>query len=169
MTKQTEIGTRARVTVKWRELSANHDDLMRKIVNFIADGRGLNAFAKEHGVNFSTVWYWIDSEQSRRQAYESALLSGATFLAEMASEILMQEPRTLENGAVDNGWVSLMKARADQFKWASSKMFPGRFGDRQQVNITQTSISITQALNEAKQRVAGMAIDDLVNQPAIEG
>jgi hypothetical protein len=146
-------------TAKWRELSAAPDHLMQSIVDYIAEGKGLTAFAKRHGIAFSTAWFWIDADQTRRDAYDNALLSGATFLAEQASEILMQEPRTLENGATDNGWVSLMRARSDQLKWLASKMFPRRFGDRQQVDISQTGVSITLALAEARQRVAGFAIE----------
>lgn len=146
-------------TAAWRELSADPDALMQSIVDYIAEGKGLTAFAKKNGIAFSTAWFWIDADATRRQAYENALLSGATFLAEQASEILMQEPRTLENGATDNGWVSLMKARADQYKWSAARMFPSRFGDRQQVDITQTTISISEALAEARQRVLNPPID----------
>lgn len=147
-------------TAKWRELSADPDALMKAIVDCVAMGKGLTAFAKKNGIAFSTAWFWIDADAARRQAYENALLSGATFLAEQASEILMQEPRTLENGATDSGWVSLMKARADQYKWASSKMFPSRFGDRQQVDITQSTLSISDALAEARQRVLSHPVID---------
>ena len=147
-------------TAAWRELSADPDALMQSIVDYIAEGKGLTAFAKANGIAFSTAWFWIDADATRRQAYENALLAGATRLAEQASEILMQEPRTLENGATDNGWVSLMKARSDQFKWTASKMFPSRFGDRQQVDVTSKSISIVAALEDARQRIVNIPVEE---------
>ena len=163
---QRRIYTRTRTkdlhpaTAAWRELSADPGALMQAIVDYIAEGKGLTAFAKKYGVAFSTTWFWLAADQSRRQAYENALLSGATFLAEQASEILMEEPRTLENGATDNAWVSLMRARADQLKWTSSKLFPSRFGDRQQLDVTSKSISIVAALEEARQRIDSIPVEE---------
>jgi hypothetical protein len=151
--KQKLIDTHPREPTKWDRLSDDPDKLLRMIVDHVSEGRGLNHFVKKHGVNYSTLWYWLDSTDKRRDAYQNALLAGATYLVEQSNEILMAEPKFLDNGCTDAAWVNLMRARADQLKWQASKMYPSRFGDRQLVEMTAPGISVVGALQEARQRL----------------
>jgi hypothetical protein len=57
------------------------------------------------------------------------------------------------DGRQASAWVQQLRLKVDARKWASSKLKPRTYGDRLDVSVEQTSISITAALAEANKRV----------------
>lgn len=81
----------------------------------------------------------------------------------MAEEILALAdeamPEHLE-GKERGAWVQQQRMRIDTRKWLAAKYYPRMYGERLDVNTTETRISITAALAEAEQRMmVGQAYD----------
>jgi len=52
-----------------------------------------------------------------------------------------------------SAWVQQKRVQVDARKWVASKLKPKVYGDRLDVSVTDTRISVLDALKEAKQRV----------------
>jgi hypothetical protein len=61
-------------------------------------------------------------------------------------------PEHLE-GPMASAWVQRKRMQVDARKWIASKLKPKMYGDRIDVAVTDTRISVMDALKEAKQRV----------------
>jgi hypothetical protein len=69
-------------------------------------------------------------------------------------------PEGLE-GRERSAWVQHLRVQIDSRKWVAAKLHPRTYGERLDVSMTDTRISITAALLEAEKRVLiGQAIDD---------
>ena len=91
--------------------------------------------------------------------YEKALQDRADRLAEEILEISdSQPPEGLEPAAM-SAWVADKRLRVDARKWVAAKLQPKRYGDRIDVAVTDTRISVMDALTQAKQRVLADASD----------
>lgn len=85
--------------------------------------------------------------------YEKALQDRADRLAEEILEISdSMPPEGLEPAAM-SAWVADKRLRVDARKWVAAKLQPKRYGDRIDVAVTDTRISVMDALTQAKQRV----------------
>lgn len=120
---------------RWRQLKTDPEALMSHIVDYIStSGRGLLSFAKLHQIAYRSLLDWIHADPQRKARHQAALIDSAWSLYEQAAEILDQPPRLDDNGKVDNGWVTLQRARSDVRKWQASKMLPSKFGDKLEVS-----------------------------------
>ena len=91
--------------------------------------------------------------QAHRAAYDQAIGDRADKLAEEIIELAdAQMPEGLE-GAMASAWVQQKRVQVDARKWVASKLKPKVYGDRLDVSVTDTRISVLDALKEAKQRV----------------
>jgi hypothetical protein len=63
-----------------------------------------------------------------------------------------------------NAWVNRQRLRIDARKWTASKLRPKQWGDRVDVNVTQTQISITTALKDAEARLIDNVTDITPNE-----
>lgn len=85
--------------------------------------------------------------------YEKALQDRADRLAEEILEISDSEPPAGLEAAAMSAWVADKRLRVDARKWVAAKLQPKRYGDRIDVAVTDTRISVLDALSQAKQRV----------------
>ena len=85
--------------------------------------------------------------------YEKALQDRADRLAEEILEISDSEPPAGLEAAAMSAWVADKRLRVDARKWVAAKLQPKRYGDRIDVAVTDTRISVLDALTQAKQRV----------------
>jgi hypothetical protein len=85
--------------------------------------------------------------------YEKALQDRADRLAEEILEISDAEPPAGLEAAAMSAWVADKRLRVDARKWVAAKLQPKRYGDRIDVAVTDTRISVLDALTQAKQRV----------------
>jgi hypothetical protein len=85
--------------------------------------------------------------------YEKALQDRADRLAEEILEISDSEPPAGLEAAAMSAWVADKRLRVDARKWVAAKLQPKRYGDRIDVAVTDTRISVMDALTQAKQRV----------------
>lgn len=139
-------------------MQQNPEQLMGDLVDFLIEGRGLVAFAREHDIRYASLWQWVNEDSERRQAYEDAITEAAHAMFCRALEILEEPPKADENGRIDSAWVSLQKAKSDCLRWQASRLNT-RFAERQQVDATST-LSISVALAEARLRVIYPSVID---------
>ena len=85
--------------------------------------------------------------------YEKALQDRADKLAEEIMEIADSEPPAGLEAAAMSAWVADKRLRVDARKWVAAKLQPRRYGDRIDVAVTDTRISVLDALSQAKHRV----------------
>ena len=128
------------------------------ILTNIACGDSLTAALKKldpsPGYWWAKDWLHRDPELNRR--YQQAIEDRADRLAEELIELAdteMPEEIALAGGPAMSAWVQQLRVRVDVRKWAASKLKPKTYGDRLDLAVTSTQISITAALEEAQKRV----------------
>ena len=95
----------------------------------------------------------ISSDLDFQARYEKALQDRADRLAEEILEISDSTPPEGLEPAAMSAWVADKRLRVDARKWVAAKLQPKRYGDRIDVAVTDTRISVMDALAQAKQRV----------------
>ena len=105
--------------------------------------------------------YWWAKDCLRRNTdlrsrYQEAVTDRADRLAEELLELAdTPMPKGLD-GPSASAWVQQLRVRIDVRKWAASKLAPRVYGERIDVSVTETRISITAALAEAEARVISL-------------
>ena len=61
------------------------------------------------------------------------------------------------DGRAASAWVQQKRVQIDVRKWAASKLKPRTYGERMDVSVTETRISVTAALELAERRLLGLA------------
>ena len=140
------------------------------VLDAIADGASLkSALLSVSGApSYTTAKRHLRQDADLREQYRSACQDRADRLAEeiltLADEPMPDHLEGKERGA----WVQQQRLRVDTRKWLAAKLYPKMYGERLDVNTTETRISITAALAEAEQRIiAGQLLDQSVG--LIEG
>ncbi len=102
--------------------------------------------------------YWWAKDALRRDPelrarYQEAVEDRADRLAEELLELADSEiPQDLD-GPARSAFVQQLRLRVDARKWAAAKLRPRTYGDRVDVSVQETRISIHAALAEAEARV----------------
>jgi hypothetical protein len=82
----------------------------------------------------------------------------------MASEFIdladSQMPEGLD-GTAQSAWVQQLKLKLWARTWVMSKLKPRKYGERLDVSVTNTHISITEALKQAETRLIDHAVLDM--------
>lgn len=115
--------------------------LVQQIIREVADGSSLKASLARHGLTPSKFHYAISKDREAAQSYIRAQEIRADLLAEQTIEIADgdDDPQKARN-------------RIETRKWLASKHYTKQYGDRLDVNVTQ-SLDITAALSEARERL----------------
>lgn len=116
----------------------------------LAQGFLVNAVCEEVGIGFSTLMQWREKYPKFQEAYTRAELVGFDVLAEQLLSIT-------DDAAAD---VQRQRLKSDNIKWFLGKRAPKTYGDRIDVNVTQT-IDLGQALQDARQRALRPVCDQL--------
>ena len=125
------------------------------VLEAIANGASLSSALKAVQPAPSYAWAkrQLRENPALRAAYEDAVEDRADRLAEELIELAdTPMPEHLE-GKERSAWVQHLRVRIDTRKWAASKLKPRTYGDRVDVSMTETRISITAALAMAEERV----------------
>ena len=126
----------------------------QKLCEQISEGKSLSTAIKADGMpSYQLVMLMLRNNPEFRTMYEKAVESRADRLAEEIIELADEEmPAGLE-GPMASAWVQQKRMQVDARKWVASKLKPKTYGDRIDVAVTDTRISVMDALKEAKQRV----------------
>jgi hypothetical protein len=125
------------------------------ILDGMAVGGSLSSvLARDSGMpSLPLVRKRIASDLDFQARYEKALQDRADKLAEEIIEISDSTPPEGLEPAAMSAWVADKRLRVDARKWVAAKLQPKRYGDRIDVAVTDTRISVMDALAQAKQRV----------------
>jgi hypothetical protein len=125
------------------------------IINGIRNGGSLSLVLERNAdmPSGNVVRDRIAKDLDFQAVYEKALQDRADRLAEEILEISDSEPPAGLEPAAMSAWVADKRLRVDARKWVAAKLQPKRYGDRIDVSVVDTRISVTDALAQAKRRV----------------
>jgi hypothetical protein len=132
------------------------------ILENIANGSSLTAALKR--LTPAPSYWWAKDALRRdpilRARYQEACEDRADHLAEELLELADKPiPHGLD-GPGKSAWVQKLRLQVDTRKWIACKLKPRQYGDRVDVEVKHTSISIVAALAEAERRVlAGKVVE----------
>ena len=107
----------------------------------VASGRSMKGIIRELGFKPSIIWNMCEKDTVFRDRLSRARIQGVDSLVDDILEISDQEPD-----------VQRARLKTDNIKWIASKLQPNKYGDRIDVNVTN-SIDLNQAMVEARKRM----------------
>jgi hypothetical protein len=133
------------------------EKLWPTILEAIANGASLASALRQPGMpSYALAKLHLRSNPALREAYEQAVQDRAAFLAE---ELIEMADTPIPEGldpASRSAWVQHLRVRLDTRKWIASRVYRQVYGDRVDVEVNHTRISITAALEAAERRVIDM-------------
>lgn len=128
------------------------------IIKAVSEGSTLKSAAAEQGIRLQMFHQVISSVRELGVAYARA--------RELQADVLVEEAIA----AADNADIDPSRARnmIDIRRWAASKYNQRVYGDRVDLNVTQ-SISINEALTEARSRVLPLQVPKVIELTPAEG
>jgi|688.fasta_scaffold100312_2 hypothetical protein len=140
--------------------------LWPEILRDIGNGSSLiTAIKKEGYPTYDSVQKYMRANPEIRRLYDEAIEARADYLAESLIDISEEKPPEGLDGPQLSAWINQMKIRIDTRKWTAAKLRPKAWGDKIDVSVTHTQISIVSALKEAEARLIDNVSDIEPNEP----
>ena len=119
------------VVAKSRSVVRYSPELMALICDRISRGESLRAICKEETMpSEAAVRYWVSQDvEGCKTGFEAARAVQAHRFAEELIALCDEVPPVLEDGRVDQGWVTWQKVRIDTRKWTASRILPKEYGE----------------------------------------
>jgi hypothetical protein len=122
-------------------------NIQELVIAEIQTGRSLRQVCKEEGMpDFRTVQRWIVSDGQFAVKYARARMAQADTLFDRMEEVEEQ----VSAGTMDSHAARVV---LDSMRWRASKLAPKVYGDRLDVSVSDSRISITGALQAAQSRL----------------
>lgn len=132
------------------------------ILERIANGESLASALRKPGMpSYALAKIHLRSDPSLREAYEIAVQDRGAFLAEELIDLADEPMPEGLDPASRSAWVQNKRVRLDTRKWIASRVYRQVYGDRVDVSVSHTQISITGALDAANNRVLTIDQDDV--------
>ena len=131
----------------------NRAELAELVPEFMADGLSMRQSCIKAGLTAQTFLRAVDASPGLAERYAQA--RGA-LLDAMVDQILTLADAPvplLDNGATDPGLVRQRQLQIDARRWVLSKLAPNKYGDRLDVSVSDSRISISGALAAAQSRL----------------
>lgn len=130
------------------------DKIWPAILTDIANGASLATALRKPGMpSYALAKLHLRSDPALREAYEQAVQDRAAFLAEELIELADTPIPEGLDPASRSAWVQHLRVRLDTRKWIASRVYRQVYGERVDVAVNHTQISITTALEAANARV----------------
>lgn len=140
------------------------DKLWPEILREIGNGSSLITAIKKPGYpTYDSVQKYMRARPEIRRMYEEAIEARADYLAESLIDISEEKPPEGLDGPQLSAWINQMKIRIDTRKWTAAKLRPKFWGEKIDVNVTHTQISISSALKEAESRLENKLLDNVTD------
>lgn len=128
--------------------------LWPEILREIGNGSSLITAIKKPGYpTYDAVQKHMRANPEIRRLYEDAIETRADYLAETLIDISEEPIPEGLDGPYLSAWINQMKIKIETRKWTAAKLRPKAWGDKIDVSVTHTQISITQALEQAEARL----------------
>jgi hypothetical protein len=142
------------------------DKLWPEILREIGNGSSLTKAINKPGYpTYDSVQKNMRANPEIRRLYDEAVEVRADYLAESLIDISEESIPEGLDGPYLSAWINQMKIRIDTRKWTAAKLRPKAWGDKIDVSVTHTQISITSALKEAEARLIDNVSDIEPNEP----
>jgi hypothetical protein len=128
-------------------------EIWPKILEKISCGQSLVSAVKSLGIPYATAKYQIRKNDSIKAEYYKAIEERGDYLADELVDLADEMPPSDLDPTLINAWVNRQRLRIDARKWSAAKLRPKQWGDKIDVSVTHTQISITQALEQAEARL----------------
>ena len=142
------------------------EDVWPAILDAIANGQSLSSILRREGMpSYSWAKLQLRTDSELRKQYDQALEDRGDRLAEELIELAFTKLPDDLDGRAQSAWVQHLRVKIDVLKWTASKLRPRVYSERIDVSVTNTQISITQALEMAQARLDGSL--DMETKPLI--
>ena len=134
------------------------------ILDQIANGRTLTSIVAEPDMpSYAWCTLQLRNDPQLKERYAEAVDSRVEFIASSFIDLADSQMPDGLDGTAQSAWVQQLKLKLWARTWVMSKLKPRTFGDRLDVSVTHTQISITQALIDAEARLINL---DAVDVPS---
>jgi hypothetical protein len=135
------------------------------ILERISGGQSLMGAVKAMGIPYATVKHQLRHSEALKKQYYSAIEERGDYLADELVDLSDEMPPADLDPQLINAWVNRQRLRIDARKWTASKLRPKVWGDKIDVSVTHTQISINEALRSAESRLIDNVTDIVPNEP----
>ena len=108
---------------------------------------------KAVNMSYATAMYQLRQNPELQTKYRACMEERGDYLADELVDLADEMPPPDLDPALINAWVNRQRLRIDARKWSASKLRPKQWGDKIDVSVTHTQISIVQALEQAEARL----------------
>ncbi len=133
-----------------------------EILEQIANGASLATALKRPGMpSYALAKLHLRANPELRAAYDAAVRDRADHMAEELIELADTPiPNDLEPAA-RSAWVQWQRVRLDARKWLASRTFRQAWGERVDLSVNHTQISISAALEAANARILSVTQSEI--------
>jgi len=130
-------------------------DVWPQVLGHIASGDALSTALKRLDPAPSYTWAKVQlrTNADLQAAYRAAIEDRADTLADDIIALADSEPPAHLEGAALSAWVQQLKLRVHAREWTASKLRPRVYGEKIDVSVQHTQISVLAALERAEQRL----------------
>jgi hypothetical protein len=132
------------------------------VLDGMVSGLSMRQSCIKAGIGASTWIDWVTADRELNERYARAREGLLDAMVDQILTLADSPVPTLDNGATDPGMVRQRQLQIDARRWILSKLAPNKYGDRLDVSVTDSRISITGALAAAQSRLV-----DIVDVPCI--
>ena len=134
---------------------ADRGILAQEVVDLMAsEGLSLRKCCLQTGLDPARFLRAVDADPDLAKQYARARQALLDKMADEILELADAPVPVLDNGATDNALVRQRQLQVDTRKWFLSKLAPKIYGDRLDVSVSDSRISIRGALDAAQARLA---------------
>ena len=133
---------------------AEREALSQAVIDsMVEESLSLRKASAKHHISPQSFLREVAENPALAEQYDRARASVIERLADEVLELADAPVPKLDNGATDPGMVRQRQLQVDTRKWFLSKLAPKIYGDRLDVSVTDTRISISGALAAANARL----------------
>jgi len=136
-----------------------------KMLEHITEGKSLMSATREAKMSYATAMYQLRNNPELQSKYREAIAERGDYLADELVDLSDEMPPEGLDPQLINAWVNRQRLRIDARKWTASKLRPKVWGDKIDVSVTHTQISINEALRSAESRLLDNVTDLVPNEP----
>jgi len=131
----------------------DRDQLAKIVLDSMTGGMSMRQSCIKAGIGASTWIDWVTADRDLGERYARAREGLLDAMVDQVLSLADAPVPVLDNGATDPGMVRQRQLQIDARKWILSKLAPNKYGDRLDVSVTDTRISISGALQAAQARL----------------
>ena len=138
-----------------RPIAINPAEVWPHVLGYIASGDALSTALQRLDPAPSYTWAKVQLRENPdlQAAYRAAIEDRADTLADDIIALADSDPPAHLEGPALSAWVQQLKLRVHAREWTAAKLRPRVYGEKIDVSVQHTQISVLAALERAEQRV----------------